>query len=371
VNDPIKTYSMAQRAANLDFRIRDEQGLPVIQEPHRRWQSGARPQGDRRMFRTLPAVLAALAIAAQPAFAQDAYPSRPIQIVLPLQVGSASDIAVRIVAERLAEILGQNVVVENPTGVGGLIGANRLATARPDGYTIAALNNSILTILPQIKPKEAKFDSFADFVPIRGLANIPTFLGVPKDSPAANVKELIALAKAQPGVLNYSTGGPGSPQHLATEMFQEMAGVKLTHVPYKGATAAAADLAAGRVQVMFIAHSLALPYLPGERVKLIAFAGSERSRAIPNLPTVAESGVPGFDYASWVALFAIKGTPPEIVAKLRDATAKAMATPGLAERLAKSGLEIWDTPADRLATVTREDWARWEKVVKAAGLAEN
>jgi tripartite-type tricarboxylate transporter receptor subunit TctC len=151
----------------------------------------------------------------------------------------------------------------------------------------------------------------------------------------------------------------------------EMAGVKLTHVPYKGATAATADLAAGRVQVMFVAHSLALPYLPNERIKLIAFAGGERSKAMPSIPTVAESGVPGYDYASWVALFALKGTPPEVVAKLRDATTKAMATPGLADRLAKSGLEIWDTPADALTKVIREDWGRWEKVVKAAGLAEN
>jgi tripartite-type tricarboxylate transporter receptor subunit TctC len=185
------------------------------------------------------------------------------------------------------------------------------------------------------------------------------------------VQELIRLAKTQPGVLNYASGGTGSPQHLATEMFQEMAGVKLTHIPYKGATAAAADLAAGRVQVMFIAHTLALPYLPNERVRLIAFAGGERSKAMPNLPTVAESGVPGYDYASWIALFAIKGTPPEVVAKLRDAAAKAMASPGMADRLAKSGLEIWDTPAEQLPKVMREDWARWERVVKAAGLGEN
>jgi tripartite-type tricarboxylate transporter receptor subunit TctC len=323
------------------------------------------------MIERLACAALAAACVVPHALAQESYPSRPIQVILPLQVGSASDIAVRVVAERLAEILGQNVVIENVTGVGGLIGANRLAAARPDGYTLAAMNNSILTILPHIKPKEVKFDPFSDYVPIRGLANIPTFLGVPKDLPVANVKELIALAKAQPGVLNYSTGGPGSPQHLATEMFMEMAGVKLTHVPYKGATAATADLAAGRVQVMFVAHSLALPYLPNERIKLIAFAGGERSKAFPNIPTVAESGVPGFDYASWVALFALKGTPPEVVAKLRDAAAKAMATPGLADRLAKSGLEIWDTPADTLTKVIREDWARWEKVVKAAGLAEN
>lgn len=320
------------------------------------------------MLRTL---LAACALVPAVALAQDAYPGKALQVVLPLQAASASDIAVRVVAEKMAEVLGQGVVVENVTGVGGLIGTNRLATTRADGYTLAALNNSILTILPHMQRAQVKFDSFSDFIPIRGLANIPTFLGVPKDLPVASVRELIALAKAKPGELNYSTGGPGSPQHLATVMFQEMAGVRLTHVPYKGATAAAADLAAGRVQVMFIAHSLALPYLPDGRVKLVAFAGAERSKAFPDVPTVAESGVPGYDYASWIALFAIKGTPAPVVDKLRAVTAQALAAPGMAERLAKSGLEIWDTPAERLAGVMREDWARWEKVVKSARLAQN
>lgn len=302
--------------------------------------------------------------------AQDTYPSKPIQVVLPLQAASASDIAVRIVAERMAELLGQGVVVENVSGVGGLIGTNRVAAARPDGYTLAALNNSILTILPHIQKGQTKFDSFSDFVPLRGFANIPTYLGVPKDSPFQTVQQVIAHAKAKPGDLNYSTGGPGSPQHLATEMFQHMTGVKLTHVPYKGATAAAADLAAGRVQVMFISHSLALPYLPpSERIRLIAFAGAERSKAYPALVTVSESGVPGYDYSSWIALFAVKGTPPEALSKLRSAAAQAMATPGLADRLAKSGLEIWDQPPERLTAVMREDWARWEKVVKSAKLA--
>jgi tripartite-type tricarboxylate transporter receptor subunit TctC len=315
-------------------------------------------------------LLFALVLTVACARAQDAYPSKPIQVVLPLQAASASDIAVRIVTERMAELLGQGVVVENVSGVGGLIGTNRVAAARPDGYTLAALNNSILTILPHMQKGQTKFDSFADFVPLRGFANIPTYLGVPKDSPFQTVQEVIAHAKAKPGDLNYSTGGPGSPQHLATEMFQHMTGVKLTHVPYKGATAAAADLAAGRVQVMFISHSLALPYLPpSERIRLIAFAGAERSKAYPSLVTVSESGVPGYDYSSWIALFAVKGTPPEVLSKLRNAAAQAMATPGLAERLAKSGLEIWDQPPERLTAVMRADWARWDKVVKAAKLA--
>jgi tripartite-type tricarboxylate transporter receptor subunit TctC len=312
----------------------------------------------------------ALLLAASTAGAQETFPAKSIQVVLPLQAASASDIAVRIVAEKMAEILGQGVVVENVTGVGGLIGTNRVATARPDGYTLAALNNSILTILPHMQKGQTKFDTFSDFVPLRGFATIPTYLGVPKDSPFTTVQQVIAYAKGKPGELNYSSGGPGSPQHLATEMFQHMTGTRLTHIPYKGATAAAADLAAARVQLMFISHSLALPYLPNDRVRLIAFAGAERSRAYPSLATVAESGVPGYDYGSWIALFAVKGTPPEALAKLRAASEKAMAGAGLPERFEKSGLEIWDQTPERLAAAMREDWKRWENVVRSAKLAQ-
>jgi tripartite-type tricarboxylate transporter receptor subunit TctC len=315
------------------------------------------------------ALLGAACVSA--ANAQERFPTKAVQVVLPLQAGSASDIAVRIIAERMGEILGQGMVVENVTGAGGLIGANRVATARADGYTIAALNNSIVTILPHMNRSQVKFDSFGDFVPLRGLASIPTYLGVARDLPVDNLKQLIELARRQPGQLNYSTGGKGSPQHLATEMFQVMANVQLTHVPYKGATAAAADLAAGRVQVMFIAHSLALPFLPEKRIKLIAFAGKERSRALPEIPTLHESGVPNYEYASWIALFALKGTPPQVIKRLRAAAAQALATPGIAERMSKGGLELWDTPAERLPAVMREEYARWERVVKVAGLGEN
>ena len=153
-------------------------------------------------------------------------------------------------------------------------------------------------------------------------------MSLPIASPYQSVGDLVEAMKRAPGSLNYASGGKGSIAHLAVEMLLQQTGTQAVHVPYKGATAAAADLAAGRVQVMFISHSIALPYLPDGRVKLIAFAGSERSRAIPNLPTVAESGVPGYDYASWISLFALKGTPPEAVAKLRAAEATAMATPG-------------------------------------------
>jgi tripartite-type tricarboxylate transporter receptor subunit TctC len=317
------------------------------------------------MKRCLAALFLALAF---PALAQDAYPDKPVQVVLPLQVGSASDIAVRLFAERLGEGLKQSFVVENVTGAAGLIGADRLAKARPDGYTLAALNNSILTILPNIQRERVKFNPFEDFAPIHGIANIPTLLGVHEGVAARNVQELIRALKDRPNEFNYATGGPGSPQHLAGEMFMSMAGVKMTQVPYKGATAAAAGLASGQTQVMFIAHSLALPYLPSGKVRPIAFAGGKRSAAFPNLPTVAEAGVPGYDYSSWIALFAPKGTPAAVLSRLRAESARVLAAPALKERLEKSGLELWPVPAEELVNVVREDHARWAKVVREANI---
>jgi tripartite-type tricarboxylate transporter receptor subunit TctC len=249
-----------------------------------------------------------------------------------------------------------------------MIGAERVARARPDGYTLAALNNSILTILPNIQRERVKFKPFDDFVPIHGLATIPTLLGVHESVPARTVSDLVVLAKSKPGELNYATGGPGSPQHLAGEMFMAMAGIRMTQVPYKGATAAAAGLAGGQTQVMFIAHSLALPYLPSGKVRAIAFAGGKRSSAFPELPTVAEAGVPGYDYSSWIALFAPKGTPAAVVSRLRAETARALAAPGMRERMEKSGLELWPVGPEALAGAMREDNARWAKVVREADI---
>jgi tripartite-type tricarboxylate transporter receptor subunit TctC len=302
------------------------------------------------------------------AYSQESYPDKPVTVVLPLQVGSASDIAVRLFTERLGEALRQPFVVENVTGAAGLIGAERLAKARPDGYTLAALNNSILTILPNIQRDRVKFNPFEDFAPVYGVASIPTLLGVHEGVAVRNVSELVTLLKARPGQLNYATGGPGSPQHLAGEMFMSMAGVQMTQVPYKGATAAAAGLAGGQTQVMFIAHSLALPYLPNGKVRAIAFAGAKRSAAFPDLPTVAESGVPGFDYSSWIALFAPKGTPAPVLNRLKLESSKVLANPALKERLEKSGLELWPVPAGELVGIVRDDHARWAKVVREANI---
>lgn len=294
------------------------------------------------------------------------WPARPINVIMPLQAGTASDVATRLLADRMGEALGQRMVVENVTGAAGLIGAERAARATPDGHTLAALNNSILTILPNVQRRRLAFEPFVDFLPIAGIATIPTFLGVHKDVPARNLGELMALARARNGELNYASGGGGSPQHLATEMFMAMADVRLTQVAYRGAAQAAADLAAGHVQVMFISYTLALPFRDSGNIRLLAFAGPERHPEYPDLPTVAEQGVPGYDYSSWIGLFAPRGTPDAVLSRLRAEAARAMSDVSLHERLTRGGLAAWFRTPDALATVMRQDDDRWKAIVRQA-----
>lgn len=317
--------------------------------------------------RLLGGVAALAAGATLPARAQAPWPARPVNVIMPLQAGTASDVAIRILADRLGETLGSRMVVENVTGAAGLIGAERAARATPDGYTLAALNNSILTILPNVQRRPLGFQPFEDFVPIAGIATIPTFLGVHRDVPVRTVQELIALARTRE--LNYASGGTGSPQHLATEMFMAMAGVKMNEVAYRGAAQAAADLAAGHVQVMFIAQTLALPFRDAGTIRFIGFGGTERHPEYAEVPTVAEQGVAGYDYSSWIALFAPRGTPDAVVARLRAESATAMAEPALQQRLTRGGLAPWFRTPEQLAQVMREDDARWKAVVRAANLS--
>ncbi len=325
-----------------------------------------RPAPTRRAL--LGAIPALGAAAALPARAQPAWPTRPVNVIMPLAAGSASDLAIRILGERMGEILGQRFTVENVTGAAGLIGAERAARATPDGYGLAALNNSILTILPNVQSRRLGFDPFADFIPIVGIATIPTFLGVHRDVPARTVQDLVTFARGRGGQVTYASGGTGSPQHLATEMFMAMADVRMTEVGYRGATQAAADLAAGHVQVMFISHTLALPFRDTGNIRFIGFAGTERHPEFPDLPTVAEQGVAGYDYSSWIALFAPRGTPDPVVARLRGEGARAMAEPALRQRLVGAGLAPWFRTPDALAEIMRADDARWKQVVRTADI---
>ena len=320
---------------------------------------------NRRQF--LAAAVALSALPARDLWAQGKYPSRPIQIICPLQAASPSDVALRAVCEKMAPSLGVGMPIENAPGAAGLIGTERVARATPDGYLLGAFNNSIMTMLPHMYAK-VPYDPFKSFEPISLLASIPTLLIVHADVPVKNVKELVEYSKANPGKLNYSTGGAGSPQHLAMEMFKSMTGASLVHVPYKGATQATMDTVAGQTQAMFIGVALALPFIKAGKVRALGMAGATRTALMPDLPTIAEQGVTGYDYASWIALYAPAGTPKEIVAILVAETKKAMSDKGLRERLLAGGLDPLGTTPEELLKQTREDYVRMGKVIKEAGV---
>ena len=304
-----------------------------------------------------------------PVFAQADWPSRPLNAILPLQAGSASDVAVRFMTERLGPRLGQNITVENVTGAAGLLGAERAARSTPDGYVLAALNNSILTIMPNVLKKKLAFNPLADFEPISGIATIPTFLAVHKDVPVTAFAEFKSYLQANGDKINYASGGPGSPQHLATEMFMAKSGLKMTQVAYRGASAAANDLAGGHVQVMFCALSLALPFLQGDpKIRLLAFCGPQRHPDYADVPTLNELGVAGYDYSSWIALFSLKGTPDAVTTKLKASAAQVLAEPDLAPRLRAAGLFPWFQNSGGVAKAILEDDARWKDVVKTANI---
>lgn len=319
---------------------------------------------DRRQL--LQAGAGSLALAACGGAAAQGYPAGPITVILPLQAGSASDVAVRSFSERMGAVVGAPLVVENVTGAAGLIGLERLSKARPDGQTLAALNNSIMTILPHLQPGKMKGDMRTDFIPIAGIANIPTFLGVKRGSPLKTVKDVVAFAKANPDKLMYSSGGVGSPQHLATEMFASYSGIKLSHIPYKGASQAALGLASGEVDVMMIALSLALPFLGDGRVELVGYCGPARHPQFGDLKTLQEQGVKDYDYSSWIALFAPKDTPAAVVETLRKQAAGVTGDRGLHTQLIRSGMEPWERDARQLQRAVEEDHRRWERIVKTA-----
>ncbi len=294
--------------------------------------------------------------------------TNPISVGLPLQAGSASDVAVRYVTNAMGTRMGLNFAVENIAGAGGVVGLQKLASSKPDGQTIAALNNSILTILPHLQPQNVKVDTQIDFVPIVGIANIPTFFSVPGNSPIRGIKDLVERARKEPDRVTYSSGGVGSPQHLAAEMFNAFAGVKLSHIPYKGASQAALAVASGEVQVMPVALSVALPFLSDKRVRLIAYCGSERHPSYPDLPTLQEEGISNYDYSSWIGLFVRKETPAAALAELRAVATAVVNDAGIQKQLTGAGLDPWPRTPAQLTQIIKDDYAKWQKIIKDANI---
>ncbi len=292
----------------------------------------------------------------------------PITVGLPLQAGSASDIAVRYVTAALAERMEVSFVVENITGAGGIVGLDRMARAKPDGQTLAALNNSILTILPHLQPQNVKVNTLTEFEPIAGIANIPTFFAVPSTSSIKTIDDLIVQTRKEPDRIHYASGGIGSPQHLAGEMFNAYAKVKLIHVPYRGASQATLAVASGEVQVMPMALSLAKPFLADKRIRLIGYCGSERHPQYPAMATLIEQGVKSYDYSSWIALFAQKGIPAAALTELRKQTAAVVNDSVIQEKMVKAGLDPWPKTPEQLSKVMQADYTKWQKIIKDANI---
>ncbi len=284
--------------------------------------------------------------AAQLANAQ-AYPGKSILMIIPLQAASAIDVAIRIVTQKMSESMGQQIVIDNQPGAAGLIGAERVMRATPDGYTIATLNDSILTMIPNLY-KKVPYDPVKSFAPVSLVAGITWVLVSHPTLPVKNVRELIVLAKARPGELNYSSGGNGSPQHIAMEIFKSMAGVKLTHIPYKGTTQATLDVISGQIPVMFSATSLVISQIREGKLRALAAGGAKRSPLLPDVPTVAESGLPGYSFNTWIAIFVPLNTPNEIISRLNAEIIKALASTDVRERLTSQGFDVYGTPPEQV-----------------------
>lgn len=319
---------------------------------------------ERRQMRRF-IVAAVLLAAALPVAAQE-YPAKPILMVMPLQAGSAVDIMMRIVAQKMGDNMGRQIVVENQPGAAGLIGAERVKRAAPDGYTIGALNDSILTMIPNIQ--QVPYDPVKDFVPVSVVAGITWVMVANNDLPAKTVPEFVALAKKQPGKIDYSSGGNGSPQHVAMEAFKAATDIYLVHIPYRGATQAALDVISNQVQVHFSAVSIVQPHIKSGRMRALAVPSLKRSPLLPDVPTMTEAGLPGFEWFTWASIVAPVGTPKPIVDRLNAEVVKAVNAPDVRERLIAQGLEPIGSPPEQVTRWTQAGLARMSQIVKRAGI---
>ena len=313
-----------------------------------------------RLIALLLASLLPLAAAAQ-------YPNKPIKMIIPLAAASAVDNGARILAQKMSANMGQQVVIENQPGAAGQIGAERVARSAPDGYTIGGFNDSIMTMLPNMGTK-LPWDILKDFEPVSLVATIEWCLVANNGAPYRSAGDLIAAARAKPGEINYGSGGNGSPQHIAMALFANTAGIKLTHVPYKGASQAAVGVAAGEVPVAFQGIATVAALVRGGKAKLIGVATTARVPQFADVPTVSESGLPGFRFNSWFTIVAPAGTPREIIARLHAEIAKALADPEVRAKFEDQGLTPRGTTPEELGIATREQLARYAKLMKEAGI---
>jgi len=311
--------------------------------------------------------VAAFAIATfltSPLAAQTSWPDKPVKLVVGFTAGSATDVSGRIFAHKFAEMWGQPVVVENVPGNSGAIGTDRVAKASPDGYTLLWSGNAAITILPSLQ--RLPFDPLKDLAPITTTLVTSSILFVNNDLPVKSLAELIAYAKANPGKLSYGSPGVGTPQHVATELLSSLAGIKMEHIPYRGANLT--DVMSGVVPVGIQNAGAAMPFVNDGRVRGIALTAQKRAAGAPNLPTVAEQGFPGFEAVSWFALMAPAGTPKPILDKVRADALKVLADPEIQKKFLAIGLEVVGSTAEETRAAIAADIPKWEKVIKDANI---
>ncbi len=316
----------------------------------------------KRFVRAAAALLCALPCIAQ----AQAFPSRQVTIVVPYQPGGTNDIIARTIAPKLSESLGQPVVVENKPGAGGNLGASMVATARPDGHTLLMAPVSVLTINKWLY-KNLAFDSDKDLAPVVNAASVPNMLVVNPSVPVSSVKDLIALAKSRPNALNFATMGTGTTGHLCGEMFKMAEGIQVTHVPYKGSAPAIQDLLGGTVQIMFDNLPTALPRVKSGQLKGLAVTSLKRNPLAPEIPTMDEAGVPGFEATAWFGVVAPAGVPKAVIDRLNADFVKALRDPQNAQRLESMGLTLIADSPEHFAAYIASESQKWRKVVVASG----
>ncbi|HEY7742060.1 MAG TPA: tripartite tricarboxylate transporter substrate binding protein [Burkholderiales bacterium] len=305
-----------------------------------------------------------LLLAAGGAQAQEKYPTRPIRLLVPFPAGGQTDIITRTFAQKLTEAFKQTVVVDNRPGAAGSIGTEIAVKASPDGYTFIMVSTSYAANAALYK---LAFDPLADITPVVMVGEIANLVTAHPSGPATNIKELIAYAKANPGKLNYGSGGTGSGNHLAAELFNQMAGTRMTHVPYKGATSATSDLIGGQIQLIFAGLPGMIPHVKANRVRGLAVTGAKRSNTLPGVPAVAET-VPGYEAVSWAAVLAPKGLPKNILARWNGEMNRILQQPDVKARMAADGLEPIGGSPEVLRATLKRDIAKWRGVVTTAGI---
>ena len=300
-----------------------------------------------------------------PAWPQD-FPSRPIRFVIPFAPGGPADVSARTLSVMLTQTLGQTLVIDNRAGGSGIVAAEIVVRARPDGHTILMCSTSVMVINPLVSPA-IPYDALRDLTPVSLVTSSPYLLLASASFPAATVKELVALAKAKPGALNFGSAGIGSTSHLVAEIFRSMAGIEMTHVPYKGSSLAATDLIAGQIQLLFESVSSALPNVNSGRLRALGISSLKRFALMPQVPPISESGVPGYQAATWQGVCAPSGTPKPVIAKLNRAIGEAVHAPATVQRYAALGAEaVGGTPEEFLAFIKAEI-PRWASAIRASG----